>query len=354
MIFLVDKTEVTYEDLVKYVSGTPYNSGSTLESETLEFIKKVSNGLCGNVDELLRNVKSSTVEFTVTTSGTSGRPKEVKHNVLSLTKSVKVDGVVKTWGSVYQSGKMAFYQVLFQSLFNKCTLVNLNGYCTEDVYSRLLRYNVKYLSGTPTFYKMLLSLRKELPSVTQVTLGGEPSDEKLFVTLARYFPNAKVTNVYASTEVGALFASNSNTFKVSNKVKLVDNNLYVHKDYVKVPFEGDWYNTGDVVQLVSDYEFVVLGKQEKEVKVSGVKVNLSTVEHTLNSLPYVLDSYVYSRKNSLVGNVLCADVVLSDNSTKVHTVKSDLSTKLNKYEVPSVVKFVKQLKTNENMKKVAE
>jgi phenylacetate-coenzyme A ligase PaaK-like adenylate-forming protein len=38
-------------------------------------------------------------------------------------------------------------------------------------------------------------------------LGGEKSDEKLLDNIQKLFPEAKINNVYASTEAGAIFCS---------------------------------------------------------------------------------------------------------------------------------------------------
>jgi acyl-coenzyme A synthetase/AMP-(fatty) acid ligase len=352
MIFLIDQNEITYDQLINYTNGENLNNLSDFELKTLNFIKKISSNKSKDIDSLLDNIKKYSNEIIIDTSGTTGDPKQIKHTISSLTKNIKINNVIKNWGSVYQNGKMAFYQILFQSLFNKSTLINLNGYSVEQIHQRIEKYNVNSISGTPTFYRILLSLNETMNSIEQVTLGGESSDSKLIESLKKYFPNAKITNVYASTEGGALFASNSNIFKISDKIKIIDNILYVHKDYIKSSFEGDWYKTGDLVELVNDNEFIIIGKQEKEINVSGVKVNLSKVEFQINSLPYILDSYVYSRKNSMTGNIICSDIILKDDNITKNKIKNDLSDFLNKHEIPIIINLVKEIKINQNMKKV--
>lgn len=352
MIFLIDQNEITYDQLINYINGEDLNNLNEFELQTLKFIKKISQGSNRNLESLINNIKNSPQQITINTSGTTGNPKSINHSISSITRNIKINNVIKNWGSVYQNGKMAFYQILFQSLFNNSTLINLNGYSIQQISERIKKYNINSLSGTPTFYRMLLLLNEKFESIQQVTLGGESSDYKLIELLKNNFPNAKITNVYASTEGGALFASNSNVFKISDKIKIIDNILYIHKDYIKSSFEGYWYKTGDLVELLNDNEFIIIGKQEKEINVSGIKVNLSNVEFQINSLFYVSDSYVYSRKNSMTGNIICADIILKDNSITKNKIKNDLNVFLNKHEIPIIINLVKEIKINQNMKKV--
>ena len=61
------------------------------------------------------------------------------------------------------------------------------------------------------------------------------------------------------------------------------------------------------------------------------------------------NSVVYSKKNSVIGNILCCDIVLNQSLDKKQ-IKYDLSLKLEKYEVPSIINFVNSLTINDNMK----
>lgn len=68
---------------------------------------------------------------------------------------------------------------------------------------------VTAVSATPTFWRH--SLLRDRAAVTalrleQITLGGEPVDQRLLNELTTAFPEARVSWIYASTETGAAFA----------------------------------------------------------------------------------------------------------------------------------------------------
>ena len=67
----------------------------------------------------------------------------------------------------------------------------------------------------------------------RVTLGGEKSDRQLYDSIGCIFPNAKINNVYASTEAGSLFGARGDAFRIppelKDKFKVVDGELLIHR-----------------------------------------------------------------------------------------------------------------------------
>ena len=93
----------------------------------------------------------------------------------------------------------------------------------------------------------------------RITLGGEKSENKLYAELTQIFPNAKINNIYASTEIGTLLFSSNDEFgvieKFQNDVCIIENELCV-KEYLvgkssELTFENGWYHTGDLVEIIS-------------------------------------------------------------------------------------------------------
>ena len=81
----------------------------------------------------------------------------------------------------------------------------------EPSLSEALRENaVTHVSGTPSFWRLLLAQidekeKKYFSSLKQITLGGETVPQELLDRLAAFFPQANITHIYASTEMGACF-----------------------------------------------------------------------------------------------------------------------------------------------------
>jgi acyl-coenzyme A synthetase/AMP-(fatty) acid ligase len=222
---------------------------------------------------------------------------------------------------------------------------------------RIIENKITHISATPTFYRMLISSKIIFKDIKQITLGGEGSDSQFIDKLKVYFPNARVKNVYASTETASLFASDNDIFKIPekylDKVKFINNTLLIHKDLLgnidNTPLNDEWYDTQDEVEFISENKFKFIGRKNIEINVSGFKVNPLRVESIINSLPYVVNSVVYSKKNSVVGSLLCCDLILNKPIDK-SIIKSELKNIIDKHEIPVIINIVDTIKINDNMK----
>jgi acyl-coenzyme A synthetase/AMP-(fatty) acid ligase len=359
-IFLKDKNSIRYSDLINYVNG---NSLHFLLSETesfiLEEIRRISNGNVNRIEDLIDRIKSNNCSIILKTSGTTGKPKIIEHTIESISRNIKIDKKYEDvkWGLTYAKGKMAFYQVLLQALFNKSEIINLFGYSFGEISNKIQTNRVKFLSATPTFYRMLLSNDVIYSEIDQITIGGEGPTRELLDKLKMHFPNANVRNIYASSESASLFISKGEFFtipvKYKDKVKIHDSTLRIHIDLLgsigSDLLEGDWYDTQDLVEILDETTFKIIGRKNIEINVSGNKINPYRIEDIINSLNYVTASFVYSKKNSVTGNMLCCDIVLSEETEK-SKIKIDLKSQLDKHEIPMVINFVESIDINSNMK----
>lgn len=302
------------------------NTSSKTDLGILDFIKKINNK----------------EDITFTTSGTTSEPKIITHNYNLLTKNIKIKDELKNiiWGLTYDYTKIAGAQVILQSYLNNSKIVNLYEKTPSEVSNLINKYNITHLSATPTFYRLLG--KNKFKTIKQATLGGEPVDESLILHLKNIFPNAKIKNIYASTEYGALFASSNSYFTLSDKtnnfVKIKDNILYVK-------YNNKWENTGDIIEWIDDLRFKIIGREINMINVGGIKVNPIRVENIINSLDYITNSYVYSIPNSVIGNIVCADIIVNRNIS-IQLLKQDLkNTTISKYEFPLKINLVDKIKT---------
>jgi acyl-coenzyme A synthetase/AMP-(fatty) acid ligase len=91
--------------------------------------------------------------------------------------------------------------------FNQCFLTP-----KDFIIDSIKQYRITNLSSTPTFYRLLLPLEESFNSVKKITIGGEKSDAHLISEIEKAFPNARINNVYGSTETGPLFSSQNDEF----------------------------------------------------------------------------------------------------------------------------------------------
>jgi acyl-coenzyme A synthetase/AMP-(fatty) acid ligase len=304
-----------------------------IELEILQFIKRVDN--------------KEDIQFT--TSGTTGSPKTIIHKFETLTKNIKINDSLREsiWGLTYDPTKIAASQVILQSYLNGGKIVNLFGKPVNEVAKLITQHNITHISATPTFYRLLIGI-DIFKSVKQITISGESVSESLIEKIKLSFPNCRVTNVYALTEFGTLFSSKGVNFTISpdrsNFIKIEKNHLFVKKD-------TKWIDTGDIVEMVGLNTFKIVGREVNMINVGGIKVNPIYVEDVINRLEYVNNSYVYSHKNSVMGNVIIADIILKYD-IDMNTLRNDLKNRLNKYEVPIKINIVDSFKLNSNGKVV--
>lgn len=309
----------------------------------------------GSMQDVVAALQRSTSEITIFTSGTTGQPKKVIHTVSTLTRSVRIGDKYKgqIWGYAYNPTHMAGLQVFFQTFENLNTLINVFNKQRSEVYELIDKYQVTHISATPTFYRLLLPYEKAYHSVERVTLGGEKSDRHLYNNIVKIFPSAKINNVYASTEAGSLFAAKGDCFQIPEKIRnmfaVVDDELLIHKSFLgrsdSFKFEGDYYHSGDLIEWIEKEQGLFRFKSRKNelINVGGYKVNPGEVENVLLSIKGVKQVLVYGKANSVLGNVLCADIQLEEGSTLTNVdIKKSLASQLQDFKIPRRIKFVKE------------
>lgn len=329
---------------------------SELDSAYLKEVNKVKPlqpTAFQSMDSLMEALRLSQSEITIFTSGTTGQPKRVIHTVQSLTRSVRMGSKYanQVWAYAYNPTHMAGLQVFFQAFENQNTLINVFNASRSEVYRRIEEYGITHISATPTFYRLLLPVEATYPSVQRVTLGGEKSDVHLYDAISRIFPSAKINNVYASTEAGSLFAAKGDCFQIPStiidKFKVKDDELLIHKSLLgksdSFIFDDDYYHSGDLIEWVNKESGLFRFKSRKNelINVGGYKVNPSEVEEAINALDGVKQSLVYGKANSVLGNVLCAEILLNDGASLCELdIRKALKNKLQDFKIPRRIKFV--------------
>lgn len=347
------KAIVTNRPLVLLDADLSLSEISSLSEDQLNEFVALPDYKFNSFEELISALQASSSQITIFTSGTTGQPKKVDHSIVTLTRSVRCGEKYKEqiWAYAYNPTHMAGLQVFFQAFENKNTLVNVFNDSRTDVYRKIAAYNITHISATPTFYRLLLPVEKEFPTVSRVTLGGEKSDVQLHEEIHKIFPQAKINNVYASTEAGTLFAAKGEYFQIPAKIKdffqVVDEELLIHKSLLgksdSFVFENDYYHSGDLIEWVNETEGLFKFKSRKNelINVGGYKVNPTEVEEILNSLAGVQQSLVYGKPNAILGNVLCAELKLEEGAALTELdVRLQLKTSLQDFKIPRRIKFV--------------
>jgi acyl-CoA synthetase (AMP-forming)/AMP-acid ligase II len=167
------------------------------------------------------------------------------------------------------------------------------------------------------------------------------------------FPNAKLTNIYASTELGSVLVSENNVFSISKLnasfIKIINGQLHVHRNLAAQfdnDFTADWYDTGDLVEWVDEEKglFKFLSRKSEMINTGGYKVNPGEVEEVILGHPEVVAAKVFGKPNAVLGTILIAEVQLKEQSiTTEQEIKTFLNTHLQAFKIPRMIKIVDQL-----------
>ena len=257
------------------------------------------------------------------TSGTTGEPKSVSHPYSFWQKHIRPGSPNDIWGLCYDPDHIAGIFVILQAFANNSSLVYLWNH--PDPGEEIHQNRITHLSASPTFYRMLEG--DVFPLVKSVTIGsGSPLTD-----LSTMFPNAKIRNIYATTEHGVIATSNDVVFELKENMKIFQGELYV-----------DDKPTGDQVEFTVDEGksyFVIKGRKDGFANVGGEKVYFEYVERILlQNNPAIKAIKVAARPNSVTGEILFAEIELDD--------PDDLNpinfTGLKKFEIP-IMQFVNNI-----------
>lgn len=318
------------------------------------------------IDELSDEqcVRANKCRIGVFTSGTSGRPKLIWHSLKSLTRAIQVSPkhADDVWGLAYGPTHFAGLQVFFQAIANRNPIVGLFGLGPAAMHEAIDEESITHLSATPTFYRLLCTGGNVHSSVKAITLGGEQMEESLRTRIEVMFPNARVRNIYASTEAGTVLVADGESFVVPGKyrdlVRILESELQLHRsllaDSIKHDHAGEYFKTGDLVDVLSEepLRFRFVSRRTDWINVGGYKVNPHQVESRIAEFEEVAEARVYGRKNSVVGNIVCCDIQLCEGE-QLHesAIKQRLAENLARHEVPQIINFVESISLTATGKK---
>lgn len=314
--------------------------------------KNITNHILANADNLQQLLAESKATVTLFTSGTTGQPKKVTHSVQHFLNTARQGNKYENdvWAMAYNPTHMAGIQVFFQAIINQNTVVDIFKSSRNEVIELLQQFKVTHISATPTFYRLLLPADFQINTIQKVTVGGEKSNEWLYDKLKEIFPKAKITNIYASTEAGSLFYSKGEIFTVpetiEQHVKIEDDLLFLSASILgKMDTQHEaWYSTGDVVEVmsISPLSFKFISRINEMINVGGNKVNPDEVETALISIEGVKNAYVYGKANSVLGNMLYAEIELL-KPLETSDIRKKLSETLQDFKVPRMIKIVEHI-----------
>lgn len=273
----------------------------------------------------------------VLTTGTTGAPRGVRHDWNRLLRGTArvAPATGQRWLLAYGLHQFAGLQILLHVFAAGATLVAPAPRRPREGLAAMRNHAVTHASATPTYWRFLLAeLRADggpVPQLDQITLGGEAIPAPLLGELARAFPSAAISQIYAASEFGSSSSMRDGRHGLSLDVldrgddadvamKIVDGELWVRSRtgmlgyYGEAPVDPDaWRPTGDLVEVVGD-RILFRGRTSEVINVGGVKVHPLPIEDRIGSVPGVDVARVFGRPNAMTGAIVAVEVVAAPGS----------------------------------------
>ena len=335
----------------------------------------------GGVDDLLRaegvaatRPDPTSTQWLIPTSGTTGTPKVVVHPFRSLTRTIRTDRAVPdrlVWGLAYGITRFAGVQVLLQSQLSGSPLIVPPQ--DADLAGRVRAFaelGCTALSATPTMWRQILMTPASAGlDLQQITLGGEIANDAILRAVARRWPNARITHIYASTEAGVGFSVKDGRagFPAAwldhppDGVQLAVDGRSVLRirpidagqrmlDGPPLFDEQGFVDTGDVLRRDGD-RYLFLGRENGAINVGGSKIQPEEVEQTLLDCPGVQLAWVRGRPSPITGMVVEAHIVqdasLPTDLARRKEIADFCRQALPAHAVPTVIRFVDHIELNQ-------
>lgn len=363
------------EDLDKNLVDNYYKESAVNYEVYLENNLLQLNTVDNNINTILESITNT--QWVIPTSGTTNNPKLVAHTLASLSKTAKKSieqGCNYTWGLTFDIYRFSGIQVFLQALFGGSSIIiPESNDSMNDIIDLFIKNSCNILSATPSFWrKILMTKESKALNIKRATLGGEIADQSILKALKNTFNDIKITHIYASTEVGVGFAVadglagfpysyvehglDNIQIKIDEASLLWINPTSKEQEYIanNSIYDNDGFiNTGDLVKIENNRVFF-LGRASGSINVGGNKVQPEEVEAKLLASNLISNAFVYSKKNPIMGSLVCADVVAINQNQDKNELKKQLLSycreNLENFKIPAVLKIVDDLEITQSGK----
>jgi len=324
------------------------------------------------------------------TSGSTGKPKGVMlshQNIVANTRSIV--HYLKLTSADIQMVVLPFFYVMGKSLLNThvyvggTVVINNTFAYPASVIQQMIDEKVTGFSGVPSTYAYLLhrsplrSVRDSLTSLRYCTQAGGhmahhtkgellnvlPVHTELFVMYGATEAAARLTYVEPDRLRDKMDSIGIPILGVTLKV-LDENGLELPKGKIGELvasganiMHGYWldpegtakvltregYHTGDLGYQDDDGYFHVVGRRDNQLKVGGHRVDPQEIEDALISTGLIIEAAVFGLEDSLAGHKLVALTVPIDQGTTEQDILLKCSRQLQRYKLPSEIRFARML-----------
>ena len=274
--------------------------------------------------------KKSEIAYVVYTSGSTGQPKGVKitHQALinfiyGIKKALSLEAKQKILASTNISFDIFFLESLVALCLGLEVVLTADGdnIDTAKIKNLIIDNSISIIQLTPSHLSVLIDDSNDflwLKKVKKILIGGEALPSQILIKLNKIF-SGKIYNLYGPTEttIWSSVADLSKTRRVSIGKPLVNTQIYIlnqdnqfcppgvigeifiagaglasgytsevqtKKFFLTHPIDSSKkiYRTGDFGYISADGELFYSGRSDRQVKISGRRLELGEIESRLS------------------------------------------------------------------------
>ena len=276
-----DKSYIILDDEFCKKAGLQY---SERDIDSIEFFKKYSS-----------------TYFYLKTSGSTGEPVLIKkyiHQMINEAECLKdflcFQSESKSVCSIVPHHHMyGLTFAVFLPIVNRFPIIE-----QSPVLENLSQFTENILVTSPEFLKKLILYNKNITknavkNIELIITAGSALDEKTRNSL-KDITNAKVLNIYGSTETGVIACDLGEGFRLFKSVKILNNNGVneVTSNW------SDKYILNDELKVTND-RLEIYGRSDRVVKIADKRFSLDMVEKYVKQSDLIYDAYGYVINNRI-------------------------------------------------------
>lgn len=306
----------------------------------------------------------------VFTSGTTGTPKAILHDLNQLTKKFSSKGKRLRTLAFLLFDHMGGFNTFCHALISGSEIVCPSSHDPETIFKTIENYKVELLPASPSFLRSAINTvdfqKFDLSSLKLITYGSELMDENTLQRLNKMFPEVDFRQTYGLSELGVFPVRTKNKNELWIQIgsdgvvtKIVNDVLHIKSQWRMIgylnadnPFDADgFFNTKDIAKVDGNW-LQIIGRDSDIINVGGKKISVGELENTFNKISYVAEVEVYSGKNPITGNHIEANIVLEKYTSKTRKeIMQDLSALLPEDFIPARLNIVEKIELTHRFKR---
>jgi amino acid adenylation domain-containing protein len=151
-------------------------------------------------------------------------------------------------------------------------------------------------------------------------------------------------------EIGELYVAGGCLARGYFKNSELDCRKFISNPFTNNPQLAKLYQTGDLARYLSDGNLELVGRQDFQVKIRGMRVEIEEIETTISQHPDVHQAAVIGREDRAGSIILVAYIVSKQNQINIARLRLFVKTKLPDYMIPSAFILLDELPLTSNNK----